>query len=307
MTTWIEVSLQVDGEGAEATADVLRRYVHQGIVIEQVFPGEAWEDEPAPAGPLVVRGYFPTGENAKAIKAQIEEALHYLRLLYPLPKPAFRTIKEDDWADAWKRHYHPIRVGERILIKPAWIEVEAQVDEIVIEMDPGMAFGTGTHPTTQLCLLACEQAIRPGMSVADLGTGSGILAIAAARLGASEVAAVDVDEKAVQIAQENVSRNRVAEQVTVGKGSAAELAATGKAFDIGLANLTAKIILSLAPDGLEKIVRPGGLFFFSGVIEDQKDEVCDMLEQIGLPVQDIVQSGDWIIITTKGKPSDRRT
>ncbi len=299
MTTWIEVSLQVDGEGAEATADVLRRYVHQGIAIEQLFPGEAWEDEPRPVGPLMVRGYFPEDANAETVKEQIEQALYYMRLLYPIPKPTFQTIREEDWADAWKKHYHPIRIGLRILIKPAWIEVEARENDIVIEMDPGMAFGTGTHPTTQLCLEACERFIKPGMKVADLGTGSGILAIAAARLGAKEVIAVDVDEKAVQVAGENVSRNGVAERIRVSTGSVAELIETGKPFEIGLANLTAKIIQSVIPDGLEKIVRPGGRIIFSGVIDEQKDEVCAALEQIGLAVQDIQQRGDWLLIITE--------
>ncbi len=299
MTSWIEVSLQVDGEGAEAAADVLRRYVHQGIAIEQLFPGEAWEDEPRPAGPLVVRGYFPADANTETVREQIEQGLYYLRLLYPIPKPTFKTIEEEDWADAWKRHYHPVRIGEHILIKPAWIDVEAQENDIVIEMDPGMAFGTGTHPTTQLCLEACERSIKPGMTVADLGTGSGILAIAAARLGAGEVAAVDIDEKAVQVAQENAVRNGVAEQIRVSKGSVEELLAAGKQFEIGLANLTAKIILSLAPNGLEKIIVPGGWFIFSGVIDEQQDEVCSALEQIGLTVRDIQQRGDWLLITTE--------
>ncbi|MBN1120440.1 MAG: 50S ribosomal protein L11 methyltransferase [Anaerolineae bacterium] len=299
MTTWNEVSLQVDGEGAEAVADVLRRYVHQGIAIEQLFPGEAWEDEPRPAGPLVVRGYFPADANTETVKEQIEQALYYMRLLYPIPKPTFKTIEEEDWADAWKQHYHPVRIGLRILIKPAWLEADVRENDIVIEMDPGMAFGTGTHPTTQLCLEACERFIKPGMTVADLGTGSGILAIAAARLGARVVVAVDVDEKAVQVAQENAARNGVSEQIRVSKGSVKELLAAGKQFEIGLANLTAKIIQTVIPDGLEKIVMPGGRFIFSGVIDEQQDEVCSALEQIGLMVSDIQQRGDWLLITTE--------
>ncbi|MCC6906181.1 MAG: 50S ribosomal protein L11 methyltransferase, partial [Anaerolineae bacterium] len=219
---WIEVSLSVDGEGAEAVADALHDLVHQGVVIEQAFPGEAWSDEPLPPGPLLVRGYFADDGQAAARRRRIAEVLGYLHMMYErIPEPEFRQVHEADWAEAWKKHYHPIRIGERILIKPAWIEVETGPDDIVLEMDPGMAFGTGTHPTTQLCLQACEWFVRPGMTVGDVGSGSGVLAIAAAKLGASHVLACDNDEVAVRVAQENAERNGVSDRVTVQHSSLA--------------------------------------------------------------------------------------
>jgi ribosomal protein L11 methyltransferase len=300
MSRWIQISLTLDGEGAEAVADTLRRYVHQGVSIEQLLPGEAWSDEPLPPGPLVVRGYIPADESAPAIQRQIEEALYYLKKLYPLiPAPEFQVVEEEEWAEAWKKHYHPIRVGERILIKPAWVEAEARPGDIVIEMDPGMAFGTGTHPTTQLCLQAVEQFAGPEATLLDLGTGSGVLAIAAARLGTPHVFACDVDPLAVRVAQENVMRNGVQNRVSVAQGSLAELLAERRCFDWAIANLTARIITDLAGQGLERVVQPGGRFVFSGLIDTQLGEVSDALKTAGLSVVGQRYMNDWVLLITE--------
>lgn len=299
MTEWVEVSLILDGEGAEAVADVLRRYVHQGVALEQAFPGEAWSDEPLPAGPLRVAGYFPNDERAPETRRQIEQALYYMRRLYDMPEPEFGIVKEEDWAEAWKRNYHPIRVGTRILIKPAWVDVELEHDDIVIEMDPGMAFGTGTHPTTQLCLRACEWFAKPGLAMVDIGSGSGVLAIAAAKLGCYRVLALDTDPVAVRVAQENVERNGVAETVIVQQGSIESLQRTARHFDLAMANLTAKIILSMVPNGLQNAVWPGSKMVFSGIIEEQSAEVIEALEGIGLEVLGQRQIDDWVMLITQ--------
>ncbi len=153
---WIEVSLEVDGEAAEAVADVLRRYGHQGVAIEQAgFPIEVWPDEIPPADRLIVRAYFPEDDQAEARKQQLREALWYMGKLYPMPEPVFNVLNDEDWAEAWKKHYHPLRLGRRLYIRPEWSDVpDARPDDVILVMDPGMAFGTGTHPTTQLCLIA---------------------------------------------------------------------------------------------------------------------------------------------------------
>jgi ribosomal protein L11 methyltransferase len=299
MPDWIEISLTVDGEGAEAVADVLRRYVHQGVAIEHPLTGEIWPEEPPPSGPLVVRAYIPADDSAPAKQRQIEEALYYLGRLYPIPPPSFRTVTEEDWAEAWKQHYHPIRVGERLLIKPTWAQVETGPDDIVIELDPGMAFGTGTHPTTQLCLQACEWFARPGLMMVDLGTGSGILAIAAAKLGCHRVVARDIDETAVRVAQENVIRNGVEQHVIVQHGSLAGLTTSARHFDLGMANLTAGIILGMVDEGLQHIIYPWGKFVFSGIIEDQAEQVVAALDRIGLVLLGRRQMGDWVMLITQ--------
>lgn len=292
----------MDGEGAEVVADALRRYVPNGVAIEHPLPGEVWPEEVPVGGDLIVKGYFPADSRAADTRRKIEEALYYLSRLYPIPDPVFGAVREEDWAEAWKQHYHPIRVGKRLLIKPAWAEVELKPDDIVIELDPGMAFGTGTHPTTQLCLQACEWFCRPASRMIDLGTGSGILAIAAAKLGCYRVIARDIDETAVRVAQENVERNSVAEQVVVQHGSLEGMVTSARRFDLGMANLTAKIILSMADQGLQYLVYPWGTFVFSGIIEDQADEVIAALDHIELKLLGKRQMGDWIMLITRRQP-----
>ncbi len=185
MPRWIEVTLRVDGEAAEATAGVLQRYGYQGVAVEHegIPPDKLDEDQIPPATTLAVKAYLPEDDQSEMLKKQLEDALGYMNMMYPMPTPVYRIVEETDWAEAWKVHYHPVRIGKRLLIRPLWTEVELQPDDVEIALDPGMAFGTGTHPTTQLCLEATEDLLVPGAQVLDLGTGSGILAIAAAMLG----------------------------------------------------------------------------------------------------------------------------
>ncbi len=300
MTEWIEVSIVVDGEGAEAVADVLRRYAYGGVAIEYASKDEPWSEEGLPSDSLILRAYIPKGDTASEKQQKIEEGMYYLSRLYPaIPEPSFRVIAEEDWAEAWKQHYTPIRVGKRLLIKPAWIEVNAKPGEIVIEMDPGMAFGTGTHPTTQLCLQACEWFCKPGTCMVDLGTGSGILAVAAAKLGCYRVLALDIDEVAVRAARENAVRNGVGGKVIALHGSLDSLTSTSRHFDIAMANITAKVIVDMAAQGLQYIIWPGGKFIFSGIIEEQAQEVIAALAAAELDLLDQRQIGDWVMLITQ--------
>jgi ribosomal protein L11 methyltransferase len=194
-----------------------------------------------------------------------------------------------------------LRVGQRIVIKPTWREFKAKPSDIVIALDPGMAFGTGLHPTTQMCLQVVEQKIRWGMSVLDLGTGSGILAVAAAKLGAGEVLALDTDPGAVAAAQENVRRNGVARAVTVVQGSLEH--ATGS-YDLVLVNILAKVIITLADEGLAERVRLGGQWVTAGIIESQVAEVMAALEGTGLQVTDQKSISDWVTLIG-GRPKRR--
>ena len=170
---WLEISVRVDAEVAEAVADVLSRYAPGGVALELSDAGNVVTKEPVTA-----RAYLPVGPDTTRVREQIEEALWHLSQISPIPAPTFSTVAEAEWADAWKEHFHPLRVGEHIVIKPTWRDYPAQSDDIIIELDPGMAFGTGLHPTTQMCLVALEDAVRPGMRVLDLGTGSGCLLLA---------------------------------------------------------------------------------------------------------------------------------
>jgi ribosomal protein L11 methyltransferase len=300
MPKWIELSMQVDGEAAEAVAEVLRRYVHQGIVIEQHYAAdEGFPGDPPPEGPLTVRAYLPDDQAASGKQREIEKALYYLGRLYPLPEPRFTLVEEEDWSEAWKAHYQPVRVGRKLLVKPAWLHADISPNDVVIELDPGMAFGTGTHPSTQLCLMALEDLIRPGQRVLDLGCGSGILAIAAARLGATNVLALDTDPIAVRVAHENVAANSVRDRVHVERGSMESQLHAPRRFDLVIVNILAKVIIEMCGQGLGHVVRPDGHLVAAGIIDEQANEVASALEKAGLQVEARRQSADWVALITR--------
>lgn len=302
MPRWIEVTLRVDGEAAEATAAVLQRYGYQGVAVEHegIPPDKLDEDEIPPATTLAVKAYLPDDGRAEPLKQQLESALRYMNMMYPMPTPTYRFVEEADWAEAWKVHYHPVRIGRRLFIRPLWSEVELQPDDVEIALDPGMAFGTGTHPTTQLCLEATEDLLVPGAQVLDLGTGSGILAIAAAKLGAAHVLALDNDTVAVEAAQQNAEQNGVAAgKITVQEGSLDTVVGSARRFDLILVNILARIIIAMCDQHLGEIVRPGGLAIFSGIIEEQADDVEAALRSTGLQPYKRRLQGDWVVIEAR--------
>lgn len=301
MTDWLEVSMSVDGESAEATAELLQRYGYQGVAIEQegIMP-EAWSDDEVPAAArLTVRAYLPVDAELEDKKARLEAALGHMSLMYPMPTPSYKQVQDADWAEAWKAHYHPVRLGRHILVRPLWIEVEPKDDDVVIALDPGMAFGTGTHPTTHLCLEALEDLTPPGGTVLDLGCGSGILAIAAAKFGAGDILAVDNDAIAVEATEENKTVNGVGDQITSEVGSLDTVVASGRQFDLLAANLIARVILAMSENGLEQVVRPGGIAVFSGIIQEQVPEIEVALRKTGLEPYHHRVMGDWVAIEAR--------
>jgi ribosomal protein L11 methyltransferase len=299
---WIEIKLRVDGESAEAVAEVLQRYGHQGVSIEQegIEQGK-WDDGDIVPLPdkLTIRAYIPADERAEDSKIRLENALGHMSMMYPMPKPEYIAVKETDWAEAWKTHYHPIRIGKNLLIRPLWIDVELQSDDIELALDPGMAFGTGTHPTTQLCLIALEAQVQPAMRILDLGCGSGILSIAAVKLGAKSVLATDIDPIAVKATKENAEQNGVSEKITAEVGSLADLISTSQQFDLIVVNILARIIIEMCSQGLGQVVRPGGIAIFSGIIDTQIDDVEQALRETGLEPYQRRQQGDWIAIEAR--------
>lgn len=301
MADWLEVSMRVDGEAAEATAELLQRYGYQGVAIEQegIMP-DAWsDDEVPPPEQLTVRAYLPVDATLEDKQARLETALGHMRMMYPMPQPVYRQVAEADWAEAWKAHYQPVRLGRHMLVRPRWIDVEAGPEDVVIALDPGMAFGTGTHPTTHLCLEALEDLTQPGAQVLDLGCGSGILAIAAAKLGAAHVLAVDIDPIAVRTTEENAEQNGVGGRISAQEGSLESVRGSARRFDLVAANLIAKIILTMSEQGLGEIVRPGGVALFSGIIQEQADEVEAALRRCGLDPYKRRVMGDWVAIEAR--------
>jgi ribosomal protein L11 methyltransferase len=289
---WLEVSVQVNGEAAEAVSEVFNRYGHGGAIIEETIS----ETDEAVRETLSVKVYLPFENGQAAGQQEIEEALSHLSQLYPIPAPQFRHLSEEDWAHAWKKHYQVLRVGQRIIVKPSWQTYTPRPDDIVVELDPGMAFGTGLHPSTRLCLVVLEEHLTPGMRVLDVGTGSGILAIAAAKLGAGPVLAMDIDPVAVEAAGANVAANEVEHIVSVEPGAWLALEPHDQAFDIVLVNILAETIVELVGEGLIRCLKEPGLIVVSGIIESQEAMVVEALGVQGVDIVERLQEKDWVAL-----------
>jgi ribosomal protein L11 methyltransferase len=204
-----------------------------------------------------------------------------------------RAVSEDSWINNWKPYFQITPVGRHFVIKPAWKDYTARPGEVVLDIDPGAAFGSGTHHTTALCLAALEKLIRPGMQVVDVGTGSGILAIGAVKLGAGSVQAVDIDSTAVRQAQANLTRNGISKQVTVREGDL--LTGTDGQFDLIVANILADIVISMLPDVPGKL-KTGGRFLTSGIIVERQEDVVTAARQAGLHLLNVTTSGGWVAL-----------
>lgn len=294
---WIELSVDVHPEAVDAVANVFQEYGTGGVAIQQPIQSDDEGQEPARfVGMPTVTGYIPLTDRAEEQERRLEEALWHLQAfnLSPVGPVRRRVIDEEDWANAWKEHFHPLRIG-RVVIKPSWREWERQPEELIVELDPGMAFGTGLHPTTRLTLQGLQSRVRPGMEVLDLGTGSGILAIPAAMMGA-EVTATDISEVAVEVARRNVADNGMGEHVRVLEGSIDVVA--GRTYDLILANIIASVLAELAPD-LAAALRPGAELLASGIIEERSDLVREAFRAAGLELVEEESEGDWWLIVAR--------
>jgi ribosomal protein L11 methyltransferase len=304
---WLEVSLTVNGEAAEAVADLLTRFAPDGVAVRPVSVEHILgltEDEVRVSDDVVVSAYLPADGDLEAKRAQLEESLWHLGQLLPLPSPSYQTVVETDWSESWKANYQPLRIGRRLMIVPAWLDPPLEPTDLAIRLDPGMAFGTGTHPSTMLCLKAIERHLKPGQQMVDLGTGSGILAIAAARLGAGAVLALDIAPEAVRVAGENVVTNGVGDTVRVAKASLAEVLAGqfGPAWlssPLVVANILASVIIPLLEQGLGTLVAPGGLLVVSGILDKQAYRIIAALQAAGLTLAAEERMEDWVALIAR--------
>lgn len=300
---WHEVAVTVSAEGEEAVADLFYELGCPGVSVEDpellqnYIESGLWDyhtfGEVALTGTSVVKGYLPENEDLADKLKRLDQDLRHLLEDFPhwVVQVKGMTLREEDWATAWKAYYKPARIGKHFVIKPTWEEAPAEAGDIVLELDPGMAFGTGTHPTTTLCLEMLEKIVRPGQRVFDLGTGSGILAIAAAKLGA-RVEAVDLDKVAVEVARENVALNGVGESVKVEWGDLGQVL-DGQA-DLVVANIIADVIIRLLPE-LRQLLAPAGEFLASGIIDTRADEVEAELKAAGLEIVERAEDSGWIL------------
>jgi ribosomal protein L11 methyltransferase len=295
---WLEVSLTVDGELAESVADVLARYAPNGVMTEQGVRFVNDEDEGTATGPITVRAYLEVNDQLEETRQKLEESLYFLGMIQPVPSPSYKQIADQNWMEAWKQHYKPILIARRLVIVPAWLD-SPQPERIPIKINPGMAFGTGTHPTTQLCLELAEVfADRHQLSTAiDVGCGSGILSIAALKLGAEKVLGVDIDIESVRNSRENAEMNGIGEELLLGQGSVTEVLSGQFAFQsapLVLANILAPIIIRLFGMGLADLVEPGGTIILSGILAEQEQNVIEAGQAHGLTFVERRQIGDWV-------------
>jgi len=264
---------------------VILRYAAETHPDEWGVPGKVSEHD----WPLV-KSYLPVDPDLDRRLSDFYQALERLALS-PAPQVSIRRVVDEDWANAWRAYYKPVRAGQRLVVKPSWEEWSREEGDLVIEMDPGMAFGCGTHTTTLLCLRLLEVYVRSGITVYDVGTGSGILAVAAAKLGAGRVIAVDLDDLACRVAVENVIRNKVTGIVKVVHGNLLDLV-EGRA-DLMVSNIIASVIINFTPAASRALV-PGGIFIASGIIRDHALKVRDAMEAAGLAIREQLSEGHWV-------------
>ena len=278
---WLELSVQVPSEFVEPISYLFGRH-GRGISIEEIGGGQ-----------VVLRTYLAS--TARQRRARIEVGVKLIGALKPIQDLQVRAVDDIDWEEAWKKHFTLLKAGRSLVIKPPWIDYQARDGDHVIELDPGLAFGTGHHPTTYMCLEALEEIVRLGMSVLDLGVGSGILTIAAAKLGARPIVALDVDSLAVKVARRSLRDNGVKGQIKLARGTLPHKLAPECFFNLAVANISAKVVENCAPH-LFQSLSPGGKFIASGFLEEQEAQVMTCLSSVGFSFEDRRSIEDWVTL-----------
>ncbi|KOO43868.1 50S ribosomal protein L11 methyltransferase [Priestia koreensis] len=312
---WSEICIHTTNEAIEPISNILHEAGASGVVIEDPEDlikerenkfGEIYQLNPQdyPVEGVLVKAYLPInsflGETVDAIKESINSLLVY-NFDLGANVVTISEVHEEEWATAWKKYYNPVKISERFTIVPTWEDYEpVSTDELIIELDPGMAFGTGTHPTTVMSLQAIEKKVQPGDTVVDVGTGSGVLSIGAAQLGAKEVRAMDLDEVAVESARLNIKLNKVQDVVTVSQNNL--LDNVEGPVDVVVANILAEIIVRFVEDAA-RILKPGGFFITSGIINKKKEDVKQALTDAGFLIQETTLMEDWVAIIAQ-KPAE---
>ncbi|HPL98955.1 MAG TPA: 50S ribosomal protein L11 methyltransferase [Bacillota bacterium] len=310
---YVELQVITTTEASDAVSEILYSEGASGVLIEDPNDFNAlnkneksWdyiEDEliELMGKDARVKGYFPFVEFNETVLKSIADRIEKLKgfgLNKGKGTVSTREVSDEDWANAWKKYYKPVKIGERVVIKPTWEEHKVKADEVVIELDPGMAFGTGTHETTIMCVKLLEKYIKSGSTVFDVGCGSGILGIAAAKLGAEKVVCVDIDEVSCRVSRENAEINKVDERVDVRCGNLLNVV-SGKA-DVIIANIIADIIISFSEDAMSFLAK-GGIFISSGIISDRRDEVLRKLRAEDFSILEVLEMGEWCAIAAEGK------
>lgn len=308
---WSEISIHTTNEAVEPISHILHEAGASGVVIEDPFDltkeredkfGEIYQLNPDdyPEEGVIMKAYLPVnsflGETVEGIKEAINNLLLF-DIDLGLNNISISEVNEEEWATAWKKYYNPVKISEKFTIVPTWETYEpVSSDEKIIELDPGMAFGTGTHPTTVLCIQAIERTVQPDDKVIDVGTGSGVLSIAAAMMDAQQVLALDLDDVAVESAKLNIKLNKVHPRVTVKQNNL--LNNVEGPVNVVVANILAEVIVRFTDD-VYRVLENGGTFISSGIISTKKQEVKDALIKSGFKIEETMMMEDWVAFIAK--------
>lgn len=308
---WSEIGIHTTNEAIEPISNILHEAGASGVVIEDPFElsreredrfGEIYQLNPDdyPLEGVIIKAYLPInsflGETVEGIKSAINNLILF-NIDVGKNQVTISEVNEEEWATAWKKYYNPVKISEKFTIVPTWEEyTPVNSDELIIELDPGMAFGTGTHPTTVMCIQSLEKTVKKDDNIIDVGTGSGVLSIAAAMLGANHVKALDLDEVAVQSARINIKLNKVNDHVTVSQNNL--LDGIEGPVDIVVANILAEVILRFVDD-VAKVVKTDGFFIASGIIQQKKELVREAIISKGFTIEETLVMEDWVAIIAK--------
>ncbi len=311
---WIEVRITTTAEASDAVSEMLTEIGACGVVIQD--PNDIRRELSEPNSldyadenfldslgtDVIIKAYFDGNKHKENLENLINEKLRFISQYLNVGKgfSGMCEVDDEDWANAWKKYYKPFRLTEHIVVKPSWEDFDAKDKDIVIEIDPGMAFGTGTHETTKMCAVLVDKYVNKGDIVMDIGCGTGILSIIAAKLGASRVAAVDIDETAVRVAKENCRVNGVDGVVDAFKGTIRDI--KDIKADLIVANIIADVIIDMAKD-LSACLKPDGVFITSGIIKERKQQVIDEYQKRGFHLVELMEDGEWVAMVFKCQDS----
>ena len=309
---WYEIRVNTTDEASDAVSEMLTSMGAGGVAIMDPFDirkellkpntlDYADDEFLASLGDeVVIKAYFQNGLDINELLKQINDGLKNVSQFLDVGKglEGYGEIDDEDWSTSWKKYYKPFKLTDRIIIKPTWEEYEAQPKDIIVEMDPGMAFGTGTHETTQMCSILLDKYMRDECEVLDVGCGTGILSIIAAKLGASKVEAIDIDEVAVKVTKENISINKENSKINAFKGILSDLKQDNNKFDIVIANIIANVIIDLSSI-IPYYLKKNSLFITSGIIKDRKQDVLDSCLNNGMTLIETLEMGEWVAMVFK--------
>ena len=293
---WIELTVDVPPEYAEPMSEIFHRYGHGGVAIEQEAGYNPDEGESPPVPDFVtIKTYLPVDNTTERRRNQIDIGVRLVAHLTTISPLKEKYVEEEDWQNAWKEHFHPLRIGRHLVICPTWRTVETSESDILIHLDPGMAFGTGHHPTTRTCMEILERDTKPGDRILDVGCGSGILSVVAVKVGATSALGLEIDPVAARAGEENVRINGIEDKVQIVQGTLPSPLAEARSFDIVAANISAKVVTDLAQHLIDSVAI-GGKLIAGGIIEPHVEDVTKALNAVGASIDETFIDGDWVTL-----------